>query len=98
MFLPVDLWIDYETFFWGVTSKTTDNFSIYFIRIISWITLVYSSIIFLGFSTNAFVTDLSMGAWNDIRTQTIVEVLSSLFGLMTSISYIAQVNAYVPYL
>ena len=90
MHLPVDFWIDYETLFWADSLKDgSDPFTVWFIRVASWIVLGYSGLTSISYSINAIINDWNDGPWNEIKTKSLVEVFSALFGLTTAVSYFA---------
>ena len=97
-FLPIDLWINIETFFWPDSIKSTDEFSITFIRIASWIVIGYTSINSVNYMVDAIITDINTGVWNEVMAQTVVKVISSIFALAPAISYLFQVNQYASYM
>ena len=98
LYMPVDLWINFEAFIISDTLKTAEGFDIWFIRIMSWIVNAYSVLVATGFIAEGIAVALSSPGWVIGDTHTVVESMSSFFAIATGIMYFFQVNAYLPYL
>jgi hypothetical protein len=98
LYIPVDLWINFESFVISDTLKTVEGFDIWFIRIMSWVVNTYSVLVATGFVAEGISVALASPGWVIGDSQTVVETMSSLFALATGINYLFQVNAYLPYL
>ena len=57
---PGGFWILLETLLWDDSLKNTDTFTIWFMRIVSWILLGYNGVASLFFSTLSLLNN-----WND---------------------------------
>ena len=97
VYIPVDLWIYYDDFFWADSLKTVEGFSLEGLRFTSWIVMAYTLFTSFGYMIQVIYKDIIDLNWTTFNIEALVEILSSLFAVGTAFSYLDQVNAYLPY-
>ena len=95
---PIDWWIQYD--FFGITavSKTTGGAKVQMVRDASWSLLTYALVMSSVYTVYALTSDLLVGTFTTLEAKAIVELVTALLGLMTSVSYFLTVQTYSPYL
>lgn len=97
-YLPVDLFINFETLFLSDTSKVNDLTIQTILRIASWVMVVFFGGQSLFYAGKAIYVDITTGPLTEVMAQTIVKTISAILALAPAVTYLFQVNAYAPYL
>lgn len=95
---PIDWWIQYDFFGITVVDKTTGGPKVKMVRDASWSILTYALVMTGLYSGYAIAADLLVGTFTTLEARAIVQLVTALLGLMTSLSYFFTVQTYAPYL
>lgn len=95
---PIDWWIQYDFFGITVVDKTTGGPKVKMVRDASWSILTYALVMTGLYSGYAIAADLLVGTFTTFEARAIVQLVTALLGLMTSLSYFFTVQTYAPYL
>jgi hypothetical protein len=97
LYLPADLWMDYEYFYIPDSWKVTDGYWLFAIRIMSWVVNFYSLFVAFGF-VGQFLADYFFFPNLQVPEMfTIGEFITSAIAVLTGVSYFFQVYSYLPY-
>ena len=92
--VPVDMWIQYE--FWKIpeANKVSGGSEEYFVREISDIVLVYTSLFSFIYATYALVLDIYATPVGEMSTKSIAQVATAALSMLGGLSYYFTVNTY----
>ena len=97
-FLPLDLFIQFETFILPDTNKVNDLATQTYLRIFSWFLVAVFGGEAIYYGSAAIYHDIVTGPLSDVMAMTVVKTLSAILALAPAVTYLFQVNAYANYL